>query len=296
MLEHASSAVGRVRRAMGHDLAGSLAIDASAAGIVGRPSDSTPITAADVDGLPDVVQRYLRFMGVVGRPRIWSFRGSFTGRFRLRPNQRWMRCRAMQYNSATEVARLFRMRIDLAGFVPMVGLDRYDRGEGSMRGKLLGLFTVADGSGPEFDLGELTTYLNDAVLLAPSMLLGPTTTWTEVNAESFVVTLHDRGLTSTARVTLGRSGAPQWFRTNDRYAALRTGLVRAPWTTHSDHWTTVDGRALPTSSAATWDLPEGPFTYVDGAVVPSSIEWNVDPAHERSTSRFSLEERSKRDG
>jgi hypothetical protein len=40
-----------------------------------------------------------------------------------------------------------------------------------MHGKLLGLVTVADGEGREFDLGELVTYVNDAAMLAPSMLL-----------------------------------------------------------------------------------------------------------------------------
>lgn len=146
-----------------------------------------------------------------------------------------------------------------------------------MRGKLLGLFTVADGEGPEFDLGELTTYLNDAVLLAPSMLLGPATTWTEVGDASFDVTLQDRGRSSTARVTLDHQGAPRVFCTNDRYAALPSGLVRAPWTTRSEHGTTVDGRALPISSSATWHLPDGEFTYVDGAIDPPSIDWNVGP-------------------
>ncbi len=33
-----------------------------------------------------------------------------------------------QYNSAVEVARVFHMRIDFAGVVPMVGRDTYLRG------------------------------------------------------------------------------------------------------------------------------------------------------------------------
>jgi hypothetical protein len=59
----------------------------------------------------------------------------------------------------------------------MFGVDLYQAGPGRMRGKLLGMITVADGSGQEFDLGELTTYLNDALMRAPSMLLTPAVTW-----------------------------------------------------------------------------------------------------------------------
>jgi hypothetical protein len=49
------------------------------------------------------------------------------------------------------------MRIDFAGVLPMFGVDVYRAGQARMHGKLLGLITVADGSGPEFDLSELTT-------------------------------------------------------------------------------------------------------------------------------------------
>jgi len=78
-----------------------------------------------------------------------------------------------QYNNAVEVARIFHMRIDFAGVVPMVGRDSYVHGKGIMHGKLLGAVTVVRSEGPETDLSELVKYLNDAVLMAPSMLLRP---------------------------------------------------------------------------------------------------------------------------
>ena len=40
-------------------------------------------------------------------------------------------------------------------------------------------------------MSELVTYLNDAVLLAPSMLLALPVTWTAVNDSSFDLTLSD---------------------------------------------------------------------------------------------------------
>jgi hypothetical protein len=52
-------------------------------------TDTGAVTEEDLARLPAVVQRYLRFMGVVGRPRDWSFRARYTGRFRLRPGEPW---------------------------------------------------------------------------------------------------------------------------------------------------------------------------------------------------------------
>ena len=54
----------------------------------------------------------------------------------------------------------------------------------AMLGKAVGLVAVADGSGPEFDLGELTTWLDDAVLLAPGMLLDARTSWAAAGERS----------------------------------------------------------------------------------------------------------------
>jgi hypothetical protein len=73
-------------------------------------------------------------------------------------------------------ARVYYLRIYFAGVLPMFGLDVYRAGQGRMHGELRGLITVADGSGPEFDLSELTTYVNDALIFAPSRLLTPAVT------------------------------------------------------------------------------------------------------------------------
>jgi len=112
--------------------------EVTAAGLPAGPGDATPVTDADLAGLPDVVQQYLRFMAVVGRPRDWSFRARFIGRFRGRPRLGWMPAEAWQYNSGLEIARVFVMRVRLAGIVPMIGRDTYLDGHGRTLGKLLG--------------------------------------------------------------------------------------------------------------------------------------------------------------
>jgi hypothetical protein len=83
--------------------------------------------------------------------------------------------------------------------------------------RLLDLFTIEDGTGEEYDTGELVTYLNDAVLLAPSMLLVPEISWAPADSSSFDVSLTDHGRTVTARVIVGEDGAPKDFSTWDRY-------------------------------------------------------------------------------
>lgn len=234
--------------------------------------DDTPITDADLSGLPATAQRYLRFMSVVGRPADHAFRAHLEGRFRLRPAQRWMRCTAWQSNSTAPIARIFHLRLALAGVLPMYARDTYLGGHGRMRGTMFGL-PVADGHGPEFDMGELVTFLDDAVVFAPSMLLRLPVTWTEVDDDSFDLALTDHGISVSARVSLTGQGAPCDFTTEDRFAALPGGLLRTRWSTPLEGW--VDGpRPRPTRGSAVWHLPGGPFSYAEFDFSTASIDYS----------------------
>jgi hypothetical protein len=259
---------GRLRRAFAETLRD--------AGVRTPDEPGEPVTEDDVADLPDVVQRYLSFMGVVGRPRDRSVQARFEGRFRMKPDQRWMPAEAWQFTSGVEVARVYVMRLGFLGVVPMIGRDTYVGGTGRMVGKLLDLVTVAEGTGEEFDVGELTTYLNDALLLAPSMLLGRAA-WIHVDEETFDVALTDAGRTVHGRVTVDEEGAPVDFATTDRFADLPGGLVRAEWHTPVERWEDAGGRPVPGASKATWHLDDGPFTYVEGRFVPETIRWNAVP-------------------
>ncbi len=256
----------------------------TSAGLLTGPGDESPVTDAELAGLPPLVQRWFRAMGVVGHPRVWSFRVRFEGRFRRRVDERWMPAEAWQYDSrlgtGDSVARVYTMRLRMAGVLPMTGHDTYLHGEGHMIGKLLGLVTVVDGSGPTFDVGELTTYLNDVVLLAPTMLLGAPVAFRELDERTFEVALTDAGRTVRAEVTLDDHDLPATFSTTDRYADLPGGPRQARWTTPIGHWETVGGRPFPRGGCATWHLPDGEFTYVEGEFDPATFVENLPPTAE----------------
>jgi hypothetical protein len=159
----------------------------------------------------------------------------------------------------------------------MTGRDTYVSGHGRMTGRLLGVIPVANGTGEELDIGELSTYLNDALLVAPSFLLRPEVTWHEVNDQSFDVTLSDAGHTVTGRVFLDERGALIDFATTDRFAALPGGSRRTEWRTPIPEWTRTRGRPLPGRFSAVWHLTEGEFSYIEGRLDPASIVFNVSP-------------------
>ena len=254
--------------------------EVASAGLPAVPGPVGVVASSQLASLPEPAQRYLRFTGVMGRPQDWSFRLGFTGRFRTKPRQSWMKCEAWQYNNRLAVARIFHIRIRFGGLLPVIARDTYVHGRGRMRVRLLDLLTIADGTGEEYDVGELVTYLNDAVLIAPSMLLVPEISWAPAATDSFDVLLTDHGRTVTARVIVDENGAPRDFTTMDRFCYNPDEpqkLMRARWSTPVAGWEVVDGRPRVTGGQAVWHQPAGPFAYADFRPIPGSLVFNVRP-------------------
>jgi len=246
-----------------------------------RPgADVAPVTGADLQGLPDSVRRYLRFMRVEGRPRDWSFIVGFHGRFRRAARDRWMACEGWQYNTRLALARIFHMRIRFFGAVPVYGRDTYAGGRGRMLIRPLDLVTIGDGKGEAYDIGELVTYLNDGIMIAPSMLLVPEVQWSGVDAGSFGVSLSDHGRTVAARVFIDERGAPVDFETTDRFYSDpddASKVTRCRWTTPITGYQEVGGRPLPIGGQAIWHPPGGDLAYAQLTFDLSSIAFNVPP-------------------
>ena len=243
-----------------------------------QAKDACVVSESDLTPLPESVRRYLRFMGVVGRPRDVSLRAHFRGRFRLKPGP-FMNCEAWQFSARGDVARIFFLRMRYAGVLPLLARDTYRDGHGRMLGKIADLFTIVDGTGAELDTGELVTYLNDAILMAPSLVLGPETTWSAAGDDRFDVAFTDQGRTVRARVTIGADGAPKDFSTTDRYyqADFKSPMQQTRWSTPIDAMQIVQGRSVVQKASAVWHLESGPFSYAELELDPSGIAFNVMP-------------------
>jgi len=258
-----------------------LRTDLETAGLSSGPGSSAGVvSAADIVSLPTPVQRYMRFMRVIGSPRVWSFRVGWTGRFRRGPHEPWRSIEAWQYDTSVEIARMFYMRIRFFG-APVLGRDTYIRGAGRMLIRPFDLLTAQDATGAELDIGELVTFLNDAIFFAPSMLLGTAVSWHAAGDDAFDVSLTDGGRTVTARVSLDGRGAPRDFETTDRFLEdprdPKHPLIRGRWTTPVDGWQEVDGRPALASGKAIWHLPGLEFAYAEMSIVPGSLAFNVPP-------------------
>ena len=145
--------------------------------LLARPVRPSPIvTDADIAGLPPLMQRYLRRVGAVGRPRVRNMRVMLDAQMRRDSTSPWMRSTIRQYEFFDPPARLFHLKATRAG-VPFDVYHRYVDSAATFQVRIAGLFGVVDQKGPEMTKSETVTLLNDIVVMAPAAVLDLPFTW-----------------------------------------------------------------------------------------------------------------------
>ena len=110
--------------------------------------------------------------------------------------------------------------------------------------------------------------------MAPGMHLDRRTAWHPTGDDSFRLAFTDAG-TVSAEVFLDDRGRPRDFRSDDRWADLPGGPVRALWSTPVEGWTVDHGRPRLTGGAAVWHLPGGELRY--GEMTLRALTFDVPP-------------------
>ena len=231
------------------------------------------ITEADLAGLPPPVQRYLRFAGVVGTPRVQGFRARLTGRIRSSATAPWMPFMAEQHNFYDPPRRYFWMEATRGG-LPVDGLHAYGETDASMRIRLLSLVPVVDLGGSDMMRTETVTIFNDMCIFAPGSLLDPSIRWREIDELSVEATYTNGPHTICAVLVFDDSGALVNFRSDDRPALAEDKKTMLPqrWSTPIRDYRTFGPYRLATRAEGRYAPTSGEYAYIEIEVREVSTE------------------------
>lgn len=227
--------------------------------------DEMVVTAGRLDPLPEPVQRYLRWTGVVGRPWIRTAHVRQDGRFRLGADKPWMPMQAEQVFIVDPPGFEWRARFKMFGLPLLSARDSYRDGQGHMFGKAAGLITLFDDRSEKLTQGALVRYLSEMIWL-PVAYLGDNVIWTAVDEQSADVTLSDHGRTASGRLTFDEQGRPARFETL-RYMEAGGEYTLRPWRVTNHAFALRDGLNIPVRCNVSWELPEGVLTYGEFNIV-----------------------------
>jgi hypothetical protein len=227
------------------------------------------LTEADLQHLPEPVQRYLKYAGVVGKPKVKNVRIVFEGQMREKGKD-WFHFTTVQYNFFEEPTRLFFMKAKMFG-TTVPGYHHYIKANAVMDIRLFGLFPIVQKSGDVMNKAETVTLFNDMCLMAPATLIDKRIAWQPIDSLSAKAVFTNGSISISAVLYLNEQGQLVDFISNDRSAV--TDMKQYPFSTPCSNYKKYNGYNVMSEGDAVWHYPDGKFTY--GKFILKEIEYNV---------------------
>ncbi len=231
------------------------------------------LTENDISGLPEPVQKYLKYTGVIGKEKVKNFRLLGEGEFKTGKDKSWVKAKAEQYNFIDNPRRIYYMKLSMSG-LPVVGLHVYKDVTATMLIKLAGLVTVGDAKGEIMNKAETVTVFNDMCLMAPATLIDKRIEWEMIDQLTVKGIFNNNGIKISAVLYFNEKGELINFVSNDRYMTTSgEDYQNAPWSTPVGEYKEYNGIKLASYGEAHWSLPEGDFCY--GRIYLKRVEYNL---------------------
>ena len=227
------------------------------------------LTEPDIQTLPIPVQRYLRYVGVINKPKVNSVRVVFEGEMRDKGKD-YFPFTSEQFNFFDEPTRLFYMKAKMFG-VPVLGYHKYSNSKASMDIRLFGLFSIVKESGNIMDKAETVTLFNDMCLLAPATLIDKRIQWESIHDTLVKATFTNNKISIAADLYFNKQGQLVDFISNDRTSIA--DMKQYPFLTPVSEYKVINGYNLTSKAETVWDYTDGKFTY--GKFILKEIEYNI---------------------
>ena len=220
------------------------------------------VTEDDIRDLPEPVQRYLRYTGIIGRQRAAFVRLKQTGAMRPKPDGKWFPLKAEEYYTVDNPGFVWKGRMAIAPLISAEAQDMYLNGQGNMHVKLMSAINIVNAKGKEMDEASLMRYFNEMQWF-PSSLVSGNVKWEAIDANSARSTLTDRGMTVSALFCFDKEGKITNFIAERGRSTDGGKVVRTTWSTPiSEYGTYGNGLRLPSKGEAIWHLDSGEFSYI----------------------------------
>jgi hypothetical protein len=236
--------------------------------IYNNRSNNEILTENAIIHLPTSVQKYLEYVGVIGKPPTENFYVIFDGI--MRDKEKELSFTSEQYNFFQEPSRLFFMKGKMYG-VTVPGYHRYMNQEASMDIKLFGwIHLVKEKNDIMFKSETVTTFV-EMCYYAPSSLVDRRIVWEEIDDFTAKAYFTNKNTTIAATLFFNSEGQLINFISDDRYDI--SDMKNYRFSTPVSNYQNINGYNLPTDIELIWHYPEGEFVY--GELNLKHIEYNL---------------------
>ena len=213
----------------------------------GATSLPTRYDARELEGLPAPVQRYFRAVLKDGQPIITAVTIDIAGTFNLSPTgEQWKPFTSRQRVVTRRPGFLWDAKIAMLPGVKVRVVDSYITGNGLLRAKVQGLFTMADQRGDgEIARGEFMRWFAEVLWYPTALLPSQGVRWEAVDDHSANATMVDGPLSLTLLFRFNEADLIHSFRADARGGMVGDEMVIAPWEGVWSNYQTRDGVQVP---------------------------------------------------
>jgi hypothetical protein len=222
--------------------------------------------------LPQLISRYVErnLPEQSWSPKIVRIRQR--GEMQLQPGRGARRFSAVEDHAVTEIAFTWQARFQLGPFVFLQVVDRYERGEGSLEGRWLGLSQFVGQSGPETSVNQALRYLLELPWVPHAMRQNGQLEWRELDERSVEVATWVGTQRAAVTLEFDAHGYIIGSRCHPNPSPQGKAAVPRPWGAHYSAYETFSGVRIPTRGEVRWQSPDGSNPYLRGTITSVQLD------------------------
>lgn len=219
------------------------------------------ITNGDIVNLPEIIQKWMKRSGVIGRSKTAYAHLVQSGKMRTKPGGKWMDFKAEQTVDLVSPAFIWNTEVDAAPMVRLVGRDKFEEGKGEMLIKVLSLVNVVDEKNHfQINTGAMLRYLGE-ICWYPSAALNDNIVWQEIGENSAKAIFRENATSVEGVFHFSEEGDLLSFEAL-RYYGGGKDSKKELWHIEALEYSNFSGYRIPNKCNVTWKLADGDFTWL----------------------------------
>jgi hypothetical protein len=217
-----------------------------------------------LEGLPEPVQRYFKYVLKQGQPYINTVRLTHDGFFKTDLKKDFIKITGEQYFSAKKPQFIWKGETSM-----FTARDFFIDDKGGLIATLFNVYNIVDAKGSNFDEGELQRWLAESVWFPTNLLPSDKVSWSAIDTNSAKLSFHYKTVSFEFIVNFNATGEiieieGERFMTADQ---------KEKWVCKMTNYQERNGVKIPISDQAIWRLNDGDQVYAKFEV--QKIEYNI---------------------
>ncbi len=218
---------------------------------------------AQLDSLPEPVQRYFNHILKEGQPYISYARIKHDGQFKTDLDKGWINITGEQYATTEKPGFIWKGTTSM-----FVARDMYISDKGRLIATLFSVYNVADAKGEKYNEGELLRWLGESVLYPTNFLPNNRLKWSPIDSRTAKLTFNYKGLSLFFKITFNEIGEITEMETK-RYMGEKN---LETWVIKATNYKELNNVFIPTAFDVLWRLDKGDFSYAKFNI--TEVEYN----------------------